>query len=851
MKPKSQAYPLTYAFEHGAFAEIAAPAFPRMAIADGREFETSHAGSEKRTSAPVIKGLLTAHGLVVDGESTIDQSVSITGTAQASARVIVKLDGVGIGTVTANRHGKWTLDHTGSDIFPEGDHEITAVAKLGGRTSRSDSFDFSIGHEISLATLSSDEGLVVKNGLTTISAAGDINGDGLADFAIPTVFDNAASVAIVFGTGDDLGSITDGQSFLELTAIDSSAGLYVKVQDGRPIDSISPAGDVNGDGIDDFIIGISSTSDGGNALVIFGSRNGLGTDIDGKSVLETGTLAPASGFLITGDGANDGAGESVAGLGDINGDGFDDLIVGAPGGDDNGSAAGESYVVFGRASGFGTVVEGRSTVNLSALGINEGFIITGAAAGDESGESVSAAGDVNGDGFADLLIGARHNDLGASDAGEAYVIFGKAAGFGHVVGTGQNTRRVIDLDALGSTEGFVVQNDKAISNFGLDVSAAGDINGDGFGDIVVASRQTNNGNDFTGLAHIIFGSTSNLGTADGAGRSVVDIASLAPFSGFGIVFSDGANEPSARSVSAAGDVNGDGFDDLLVSNLAGGAGTGGGGETYLLFGTDQGFGVFGFGHTILDLADFSRRDGIIISASTQDDGAGFNVSSAGDINNDGFDDIMISSPFAILGGSNHIIYGGVFGGNLKPVKTSGNVTGETFYGGAGNDILDGNGGADKFMSGAGNDTIRIGDGTPALIRAGTGGRDKVVIEGGDVTFDARNFASHELTGIETFDLKGTGANTLIFEAEDVFDFSNTGNAAFTAAKSHNNLVILGNSDDSLDLIDYATLDAEWLAGKHDVTLAGKKHGTFDLYHLTDADGDVLASVAVDADVTLL
>ena len=101
--------------------------------------------------------------------------------------------------------------------------------------------------------------------------------------------------------------------------------------------------------------------------------------------------------------------------------------------------AGEAYVVFGKASGFGTVDgTGRQVIDLTTLSAAaQGFIIQGDAADDQAGFSVSSAGDVNGDGFDDLIVGAPYGDDGGTDAGEAYVVFGKASGFGTVDGTGR------------------------------------------------------------------------------------------------------------------------------------------------------------------------------------------------------------------------------------------------------------------------------------------------------------------------------------------------------------------------------------------------------------------------------
>ena len=108
--------------------------------------------------------------------------------------------------------------------------------------------------------------------------------------------------------------------------------------------------------------------------------------------------------------------------------------------DDGGDAAGEAYVLFGSAFGFGTVAGGRQVIDLTTLSASQGFIIQGDTSGDVAGLSVSSAGDVNGDGLADLIVGASGDD-GGSLAGEAYVLFGTASGFGSPIGG----RQVIDL----------------------------------------------------------------------------------------------------------------------------------------------------------------------------------------------------------------------------------------------------------------------------------------------------------------------------------------------------------------------------------------------------------------------
>jgi len=180
--------------------------------------------------------------------------------------------------------------------------------------------------------------------------------------------------------------------------------------------SVSGAGDVNGDGLADLIVGApfadpDNDDRAGESYVVFGKTSNATVDLANLGV---------GGFRIDGIDQFDRSGRSVSGAGDVNGDGLADLIVGAPfanlGGDDT---AGESYLVFGKAS--------TTTVDLASLGAG-GFRIDGIDADDFSGWSVSGAGDVNGDGLADLIVGADGADPGGDgDAGESYVVFSASA----------------------------------------------------------------------------------------------------------------------------------------------------------------------------------------------------------------------------------------------------------------------------------------------------------------------------------------------------------------------------------------------------------------------------------------
>jgi hypothetical protein len=183
----------------------------------------------------------------------------------------------------------------------------------------------------------------------------------------------------------------------------------------------------------------------------------------------------------------------VSRAGDINGDGFSDLLLGAPGADPNGSASGAAYLLFGAGTPF------LSTIEVSALTGTNGFQINGAAAGDRLGRALSAAGDVNGDTIDDLLIGAPFADPHDESSGLSYVIFGARTAFAGP----------LELFTLDGTNGFQIHGEFAGDISGRSVSAAGDVNGDGFADILIGAPGADPNGDLSGASYVIFGQPSN------------------------------------------------------------------------------------------------------------------------------------------------------------------------------------------------------------------------------------------------------------------------------------------------------------------------------------------------------
>jgi hypothetical protein len=215
------------------------------------------------------------------------------------------------------------------------------------------------------------------------------------------------------------------------------------------------------------------------------------------SFIELSSLNGSNGFALNGINAFDFSGGSVSSAGDVNGDGFADLIIGAKGADPNGSKSGQTYVVFGKGSGFG------ASLNLSSLNGSNGFALNGNSYYDYSGVSVSSAGDVNGDGFADLIIGANGADANGDGSGQTYVVFGKRTGFG----------ASLNLSSLNGTNGFALNGSiNAYDNSGASVSSAGDVNGDGLADLIIGANGADPNGSKSGQSYVIFGSSASSST---------------------------------------------------------------------------------------------------------------------------------------------------------------------------------------------------------------------------------------------------------------------------------------------------------------------------------------------------
>jgi len=340
--------------------------------------------------------------------------------------------------------------------------------------------------------------------------------------------------------------------------------------------SAAGAGDVNGDGYDDVVVGASYYDNGkedeGRVFLYLGSAGGLAT-----TAAWTAESNRVRAYF----------GHSASSAGDVNGDGFSDVIIGAYGYTNVEAGEGRAYVYHGYAGG---------------LRSNPGWAAEPNQAGAEFGFSVSTAGDVNGDGFSDVIVGARLYDGGSVDEGRAFVYLGSAGG-------------------LSTTPAWTAGSGQAGARFGDSVSTAGDVNGDRYSDVIVGSPLFDDGERDEGRAWVYLGSAAGLSqNADWTAESNQESALL------------------GSAVSAAGDVNGDAYGDVVVGAERYTGGEQDEGAAFVYLGSAAGLET-GFAWSAEANQSFSAFGGVVSHA---------------DVNGDGFADVLVGAP--TYGGDNGRAY---------------------------------------------------------------------------------------------------------------------------------------------------------------------------------------------------
>ena len=475
------------------------------------------------------------------------------------------------GAATFNTFGKCVS--TAGDVNSDGYSDVIIGANgYSSNTGRAYIFLGGIAMDNTADVLLTGEAVNNSFGVS-VSSAGDINGDGYSDVIAGAYGHNSnTGKAYIFYGGQAMNSAAD------VTMSGEAAFNYFG-------NSLSGAGDMNGDGFSDVIISaFGNISLTGKAYVYFG-----GTAMD--------TVAD---ITMTGETTNSSFGISVSSAGDVNGDGYPEVLIGAYG---YGSNTGRAYF-------YDYLMKNEITPELT---------MTGATTGINFGSSVSFAGDVNGDGNPDLIIGAPGYN---TNTGRAYIFFG-----------GSSMDNIADVTLTG----------EAVSNyFGGSVSTAGDVNGDGYSDVIVGASGIVSP---TGKAYIYFGGVSMDNTADVVmtGVSTVDFGS---------------------SVSTAGDVNGDGFSDVIV-------------------GADGFFNVRGKVFIYLGGISMDNVSDVTMLGDSIYSYIGKSVASAGDVNGDGYSDVIVGNPDDLNSyygyGEAYIFFGGASMNNTKDVTLFGE-TKSSFFG---------------------------------------------------------------------------------------------------------------------------------------------------------------------------
>jgi FG-GAP repeat/FG-GAP-like repeat len=429
---------------------------------------------------------------------------------------------------------------------------------------------------------------------TSVATAGDVNGDGCSDVIIGAHLydsgqDDEGKVFVYHGSASGLSDSPDW------TAECDQAGAQFGF-------CVATAGDVNGDGCSDVIVGAPYFESRGGTFIYYGSTSGL----------------TSAGIEFEGNHYSSRFGYSVATAGDINGDGYSDIIIGSPRYNNGQQYEGAAFLYVGSAT---------SMANTPA------WTVESNQAGSYLGCSVSSAGDVNGDGYSDVIAGAISYSSGETNEGRAFLYHGSASG-------------------LPATADWYAEQNQSYAYFGNSVATAGDINGDGYADVIIGAYKYVGGQSNEGRAYVYCGSVAGLSATPEW-----------------TVESDHANAQLGYCVATAGDVNGDGYADVIV-----------GAYQYPDDATSDGWAFLYYGSSVgLSTSADWTADGQQIDAQF-----GFSVATAGDVNGDGFSDVIIGAPNYDNGetdeGRAFVYYGSASSLSETPVwDTEGNQT-NAYYG---------------------------------------------------------------------------------------------------------------------------------------------------------------------------
>ncbi len=520
---------------------------------------------------------------------------------------------------------------------------------------------------------------------TSVALAGDVNNDLVSDVLVGAPLANES--------GADRGKVYCYRGALATGLVATPLWTRSGTQDNAQFGfSVAGAGDLNGDGRSDIVIGEpffdASLTDRGRITVFHGNGTGLS-------------------LSVTRDGPSSNAhfGHAVSSAGDMNGDGFSDLLVGAPG---YSTGRGRAYGYRGGA----TAIEATAT-----------SIFNGTQVSARLGSSVSLAGDVNADGYADVVVGAPLHDGGFTDGGQALVFIGGAVAGSHFTtayrtynGAQVNAQMGFSVHTCGDVDGDGVSDlllgapeqggvgrvgvheggadvlsvptapawsqepDVANAWMGASVDQAGDVNGDGFADVIVGVPGMNQ-------ARVYLGSPAGL------------------LSTYWSATGSAADEEFGYSVSGAGDVNGDGYSDVIIGGYAH---DGFRGRAYVYLGSPAGLG-----------ATYHWR----VTGATAAGRFGGSVSSAGDVNGDGYSDIVVGAFLENYVGAVHVYHGSSTGLTSTASWTIAGTQVNAWFGSVvtGGGDVDADGYDDVLIGGQRHDNAGLGQCGVVFMYRGTGG----------------------------------------------------------------------------------------------------------------------------------
>ena len=558
-------------------------------------------GSQANEELAIVAGLGD-----VNGDGFADFAVGSTyydaGSLTDAGRVAVYYGGNGIFNPNFVDFGEQANGHFGFAVASAGDFNGDGYADMVVGAADEAHGDVAEGASYvyfgSAAGLIEDKRIVLPgdqhkaNYGAAVACAGDVNGDGFSDLIIGAPWYSGAKTdegraVVYYGSAAEPSTLAtttiEGQ-----TPFDQTLGYL----------AVASAGDINGDGFSDVVIGApwadnTSNNDEGRVLIFLGSATGLSTTA--SSSLWGGSNGPYFGW-------------SAAGAGDVNSDGFDDIIVGASRYSNGQNQEGQVLLFRGGPGGIETAPAWRIESNQ---------------AGAMLGSSVASAGDVNGDGFGDVIVGASSYSNQQTQEGKAWIYLGAANG-------------------LATTATWTQEANQNNANYGTSVAGVGDVNRDGYGDVVVAAPNYDNGQTDEGKVYLYRGSASGMQSTTWSPEG------------------DQAGALFGSTVAPAGDVNGDGCADVIVAAraydvpISTGATIIDGGRVQVYYGSNA------TGSQGLDSV------GWMVEGSTTQAATGAGVGSAGDVNGDGYADVVVGAPSLLnnTDGAVYLYYGSATGLNV-------------------------------------------------------------------------------------------------------------------------------------------------------------------------------------------